>query len=63
VSSPSPSSALIKRRGERRRHANKIGTYGVACLANVHERPFYVAAPWSTVDLRPDGKGHRHRRT
>jgi methylthioribose-1-phosphate isomerase len=31
--------------------ANKIGTYGVACLANVHEKPFYVAAPWSTVDL------------
>lgn len=31
--------------------ANKIGTYGVACLASMHERPFYVAAPWSTVDL------------
>jgi methylthioribose-1-phosphate isomerase len=31
--------------------ANKIGTYGVACLARFHERPFYVAAPWSTVDL------------
>lgn len=31
--------------------ANKIGTYGVACLARMHERPFYVAAPWSTVDL------------
>jgi methylthioribose-1-phosphate isomerase len=30
--------------------ANKIGTYGVACLAQLHERPFYVAAPWSTVD-------------
>jgi methylthioribose-1-phosphate isomerase len=30
--------------------ANKIGTYSVACLARVHERPFYVAAPWSTVD-------------
>lgn len=36
--------------------ANKIGTYGVACLAKEHERPFYVAAPWSTVDLAcPDG--------
>ncbi len=36
--------------------ANKIGTYGVACLAAVHEVPFYVAAPWSTVDLAcPDG--------
>lgn len=32
--------------------ANKIGTYGVACLAHLHERPFFVAAPWSTVDLR-----------
>lgn len=36
--------------------ANKIGTYGVACLARLHDRPFYVAAPWSTVDLAtPDG--------
>jgi methylthioribose-1-phosphate isomerase len=31
--------------------ANKIGTYGVACLARLHDRPFYVAAPWSTVDM------------
>jgi methylthioribose-1-phosphate isomerase len=31
--------------------ANKIGTYGVACLARAHDVPFYVAAPWSTVDL------------
>ncbi|MEO6419261.1 MAG: S-methyl-5-thioribose-1-phosphate isomerase [Polyangiaceae bacterium] len=31
--------------------ANKIGTYGVACLAHVHGIPFDVAAPWSTVDL------------
>ena len=30
--------------------ANKIGTYGIACLARQHELPFYVAAPWSTVD-------------
>ncbi len=36
--------------------ANKIGTYGLACLAHVHGVPFYVAAPWSTVDLAtPDG--------
>ncbi len=36
--------------------ANKIGTYGLACLARAHQVPFYVAAPWSTVDLRtPDG--------
>jgi len=31
--------------------ANKIGTYGIACLAQTHGVPFYVAAPWSTVDL------------
>ena len=31
--------------------ANKIGTYGVACLAQIHGVPFDVAAPWSTVDL------------
>lgn len=31
--------------------ANKIGTYSVAVLANVHHIPFYVAAPTSTVDL------------
>jgi methylthioribose-1-phosphate isomerase len=37
--------------------ANKIGTYGVACLAQMHDVPFYVAAPWSTVDLAcPDGE-------
>ena len=36
--------------------ANKIGTYSVAVLANQHEVPFTVAAPWSTVDLRtPSG--------
>jgi methylthioribose-1-phosphate isomerase len=36
--------------------ANKIGTYGVACLAAAHGVPFYVAAPWSTVDLAcPNG--------
>ncbi len=31
--------------------ANKIGTYGLAVLASHHGIPFYVAAPWSTVDL------------
>ena len=31
--------------------ANKIGTYGLACIAAAHEVPLYVAAPWSTVDL------------
>jgi methylthioribose-1-phosphate isomerase len=31
--------------------ANKIGTYNVAILAKEHGIPFYVAAPWSTVDM------------
>ena len=31
--------------------ANKIGTYGVSILAKEHGIPFYVAAPWSTLDL------------
>jgi methylthioribose-1-phosphate isomerase len=31
--------------------ANKIGTYGLAVLANWHNIPFYVAAPTSTLDL------------
>src|SRR5207253_5618870 len=38
--------------------ANKIGTYTVAVLAKEHAIPFYVAAPWSTVDMNmPDGDG------
>lgn len=37
--------------------ANKIGTYSVAVLAKEHAIPFYVAAPWSTVDLNtPTGE-------
>jgi len=31
--------------------ANKIGTYTVAVLAKEHAIPFYVAAPFSTIDL------------
>jgi methylthioribose-1-phosphate isomerase len=31
--------------------ANKIGTYTVSVLAREHGIPFYVAAPFSTVDL------------
>ncbi|MBL4700625.1 MAG: S-methyl-5-thioribose-1-phosphate isomerase [Phycisphaeraceae bacterium] len=31
--------------------ANKIGTYGVAILAQYHNVPFYVAAPSSTFDF------------
>jgi methylthioribose-1-phosphate isomerase len=30
--------------------ANKIGTYGVSILAKEHGIPFYVAAPWATID-------------
>ncbi|GMU36333.1 MAG: S-methyl-5-thioribose-1-phosphate isomerase [Phycisphaerae bacterium] len=38
--------------------ANKIGTYGLACLARDHGVPFYVAAPHSTFDLSlADGGG------
>jgi methylthioribose-1-phosphate isomerase len=37
--------------------ANKIGTYSVAILAKEHDIPFYVAAPWSTIDLAtPSGE-------
>jgi len=37
--------------------ANKIGTYSIAILAKEHGIPFYVAAPWSTVDLKtPTGE-------
>jgi methylthioribose-1-phosphate isomerase len=36
--------------------ANKIGTYGVAILAKEHGIPFYVACPWSTIDMAtPNG--------
>jgi methylthioribose-1-phosphate isomerase len=38
--------------------ANKIGTYTVAVLANENGIPFYVAAPWATIDLSTeDGSG------
>src|SRR5450432_1224398 len=36
--------------------ANKVGTYTVAVLAKENGIPFYVAAPFSTIDLAtPDG--------
>ncbi|MEE8124432.1 MAG: S-methyl-5-thioribose-1-phosphate isomerase [Nitrospirales bacterium] len=38
--------------------ANKIGTYSVAVLAKAHGIPFYVAAPFSTIDMQtPNGEG------
>ncbi|MEK7356989.1 MAG: S-methyl-5-thioribose-1-phosphate isomerase [Bdellovibrionota bacterium] len=37
--------------------ANKIGTYGVAVLANYHKIPFYIVAPTTTFDANcPSGK-------
>ncbi len=36
--------------------ANKIGTYAVAVAAKHHGIPFYVCAPWSTIDrATPNG--------
>ena len=36
--------------------ANKIGTYGIACFAQQHGVPFYVAAPSTTFDFEvPSG--------
>nr|WP_272117059.1 MULTISPECIES: S-methyl-5-thioribose-1-phosphate isomerase [Spirulina] len=32
--------------------ANKIGTYGLAVIAQAHGVPFYVAAPLSTIDFK-----------
>ncbi len=38
--------------------ANKIGTYGLAVLAEAHDIPLYVAAPTSTLDANlADGDG------
>jgi methylthioribose-1-phosphate isomerase len=37
--------------------ANKIGTYSVAILAREHGIPFYVAAPFNTIDsATPNGE-------
>ncbi len=37
--------------------ANKIGTYSLAIVAQAHNVPFYVAAPFSTIDFKlVDGK-------
>jgi methylthioribose-1-phosphate isomerase len=36
--------------------ANKIGTYNLAIVARAHGVPFYVAAPWSSIDMTlPNG--------
>ena len=36
--------------------ANKIGTYQIACLAAQHDVPFYVCAPFTSIDpQRMDG--------
>jgi methylthioribose-1-phosphate isomerase len=37
--------------------ANKVGTYSLAVIAHHHKVPFYVVAPYTTVDPEcPDGK-------
>lgn len=37
--------------------ANKIGTYNLAVLAHYHQIPFYVVAPYTTIDQNcPSGK-------
>jgi methylthioribose-1-phosphate isomerase len=37
--------------------ANKIGTYALAICARHHDLPFYVCAPWSTIDhATPNGE-------
>lgn len=37
--------------------ANKVGTYNLAVNAHYHKIPFYVVAPWTTVDPHcPDGQ-------
>ena len=38
--------------------ANKIGTYPLSILAKEHGIPFYVAAPWSTIDLETANGDH-----
>ncbi|WP_417228018.1 S-methyl-5-thioribose-1-phosphate isomerase [Amphritea sp.] len=36
--------------------ANKVGTYSLAVIAQYHQVPFYVVAPYTTVDANcPDG--------
>lgn len=36
--------------------ANKIGTYQIAVVANHHQIPFYVAAPFTSIDFKiPSG--------
>jgi methylthioribose-1-phosphate isomerase len=37
--------------------ANKIGTYGLAVLAEAHGIPFYIAAPTNTIDLSTESGG------
>jgi methylthioribose-1-phosphate isomerase len=38
--------------------ANKIGTYPLAVLSKQHDIPFFVAAPFSTVDLKTADGSH-----
>ncbi|CAH1175598.1 unnamed protein product [Phaedon cochleariae] len=38
--------------------ANKIGTYQIAVLAKYHGVPFYVAAPFTSIDMKIHGGEH-----
>lgn len=38
--------------------ANKIGTYSLALVANAHHIPFYVAAPFTTLDTSMPNGSH-----
>lgn len=38
--------------------ANKIGTYQIAVLAKYHAVPFFVAAPFTSIDMSVPGGEH-----
>lgn len=38
--------------------ANKIGTYQIAVLAKHHGVPFYVAAPFTSIDMNIQSGDH-----
>lgn len=38
--------------------ANKIGTYNLAVLCKYHKIPFYIAAPFTTIDFESENKSN-----
>lgn len=38
--------------------ANKIGTYQIAVIAKHHSVPFYVAAPFTSIDMKISSGDH-----